>query len=71
MAPPPKPGPKQDPVPDPEQAQGRPQPARRSPGRVPRRIMGKLTTVANRIVDRGELCVCPVKERRCQNTLSS
>ena len=48
--------------------QGRPEPARRSPGRVPRRIMGKLTTVANRIVDRGELCVCPVKERRCQNT---
>ena len=41
------------------------------PGRVPRSIMGKLTTVANRIVDRGELCVCPVKERRCQNTLSS
>ncbi|HMH38146.1 MAG TPA: hypothetical protein VK584_14545, partial [Streptosporangiaceae bacterium] len=41
------------------------------PGRVPRSIMGKLTTVANRIVDRGESCVCPVKERRCQNTLSS
>jgi hypothetical protein len=31
--------------------------ARRSPGRVTRSIMGKLTTVANRIVDRGELCV--------------
>jgi hypothetical protein len=28
------------------------------PGRVPRSIMGKLTTVANRIVDRGELWVC-------------
>jgi hypothetical protein len=25
---------------------------------VPRSIMGKLTTVANRIVDRGELWVC-------------
>ena len=34
-------------------------------------IMGKLATVANRIVDRGELCACPVKERRCQNTLPS
>ena len=45
--------------------------ARRSPGRVTRSIMGKLTAVANRIVDRGELCVCPVKERRCQSTLSS
>ena len=45
--------------------------ARRSPGRVTRSIMGKLATVANRIVDRGELCVCPVKERRCQSTLSS
>ena len=32
-------------------------PARRSPARVPRPIMGKLTTVANRIVDRGELCL--------------
>ena len=31
--------------------------ARRSPGRVPCPIMGKLTTVANRIVDRGELCL--------------
>src|SRR6185437_9954371 len=31
--------------------------ARRSPGRVTRSIMGKLTAVANRIVDRGELCV--------------
>ena len=41
------------------------------PGRVTRSIMGKLTAVANRIVDRGELCVCPVKERRCQSTLSS
>ena len=30
---------------------------RRSPGRVPCPIMGKLTTVANRIVDRGELCL--------------
>jgi len=45
--------------------------ARRSPGRETRSIMGKLTAVANRIVDRGELCVCPVKERRCQSTLSS
>ena len=45
--------------------------ARRSPRRVTRSIMGKLTAVANRIVDRGELCVCPVKERRCQSTLSS
>ena len=45
--------------------------ARRSPGRVTRSIMGKLATVANRIVDRGELWVCPVKERRCQSTLSS
>ena len=45
--------------------------ARRSPEGVSRSIMGKLTTVANRIVDRGELCVCPVKERRCQSTLSS
>src|SRR5882757_1394273 len=27
------------------------------PGRVPCPIMGKLTTVANRIVDRGELCL--------------
>jgi len=33
--------------------------------------MGKLALVANRIVDRGELYLCPVKERRCQNTLSS
>jgi len=38
---------------------------------VTRSIMGKLTAVANRIVDRGELWVCPVKERRCQSTLSS
>ena len=35
------------------------------------RIMGKLALVANRIVDRGELYLCPVKERRCQNTPSS
>jgi hypothetical protein len=41
------------------------------PETVPCPIMGKLATVANRIVDRGELWVCPVKERRCQSTLSS
>jgi hypothetical protein len=31
--------------------------ARRSPGLVPPPIMGKLATVANCIVDRGELCL--------------
>ena len=31
--------------------------ARRSPGLVPSPIMGKLATVANCIVDRGELCL--------------
>ena len=38
---------------DPERSRA----ARRSPGRVPRPITGKLAIVANRIVDRGELCV--------------
>jgi hypothetical protein len=45
--------PQQGPGPDPETLGA----ARRSPGRVPCPIMGKLTTVANRIVDRGELCL--------------
>ena len=48
-----------------------PEAARRSWGPAASRIMGKLTLVANRIVDRGELYLCPVKERRCQNMLSS
>jgi hypothetical protein len=63
----PEPGPAIAPGADRERSRA----ARRSPGRVTRSIMGKLATVANRIVDRGELCVCPVKERRCQSTLSS
>jgi hypothetical protein len=57
-------GPKPDPYPDPRRhpQQGPGQdpemsPARRSPGRVPCPILGKLTTVANRIVDRGESCL--------------
>ena len=45
--------------------------ARRSPGRVPRPIMGKLAT-SSESHRRPRRVVCgPVKERRCQNTLSS
>jgi hypothetical protein len=53
----PKSGPKAAPAAGPGQDPEMSPPARRSPGRVPCTIMGKLTTVANLIVDRGELCL--------------
>jgi len=53
----PEPDEEPDPELDEEPVREVPRAARRSPGPVPRPIMGKLTTVANRIVDRGELCL--------------
>jgi hypothetical protein len=53
----PDPGPGPDPHPNAHPDPERSRAARRSPGRMPRPITGKLAAVANRIVDRGELCV--------------
>jgi hypothetical protein len=53
----PEAGPKAEPGAGPGTAPGNVTGGAPVPGRVPRPIMGKLATVANRIVDRGELCL--------------